>query len=145
MLDLVFVCKLLQGKADERNEQLRALANIFDWEKPDGNYEEWLYEKLSVYPPMKLILKLCRGNAISFKQLAIQIFAGVETTIAEKATETLLALGPLARENVGKFDERVLLPSRVHLLFKGLKGVFACINPNCSHGNEAKGVKIGDI
>lgn len=136
---------LLQGKEDERNEQLKALANTFNWKRPDGNYEEWLFEKLSAYPPMKLILKLCRGNAISFKQLAKKIFAGVETNIAEKATETLLALGPLARKNVGKFDERVLLPSRVHLLFKGLKGVFTCINPNCSHGHVAKGVKIGNI
>jgi len=136
---------LLHGNGEERNIQLHKLANLLGWCIPDDNCEEWLYKHLSEYPPMKLILKLCRGKAISFTDLAKQLFPDAESSCAEKATETLLALGPLARSNIKKDDERILLPSRIHLLFKGLRGVFACINPECNHGFKSKGIEVGHI
>ncbi|MEG3439468.1 DEAD/DEAH box helicase [Pannus brasiliensis CCIBt3594] len=46
----------------------------------------------------------------------------------EKALAYLVQLGTLARENP---DDLPLLPVRLHLLFRGLEGVYACINSAC--------------
>lgn len=46
----------------------------------------------------------------------------------DQALESLLALMSFARE---KGTERVFAPVRSHLFFRGLPGLFACINPNC--------------
>lgn len=136
---------LLQDTISNRLVQLKKLSDLLAWDRPDGNYEMWLYRHLSQYPPMNFMIQLCRGKAISLAELTSALFPGVEEQVAAKALETLLALGPLARKNYGQEDECVLLPSRVHMLFKGLRGVFACINPECSHGYSAKGFSIGRI
>lgn len=136
---------LLQDTVDNRIVQLNKLADLLNWQQPDKDYEAWLYRHLSQYPPMNLMVKLCRGKAISLAGLTSALFPGVEYSLAAKAIETLLALGPLARKNANEDGECVLLPSRVHMMFKGLRGIFACINPECSHGYSAKGFFIGQI
>ena len=50
---------------------------------------------------------------------------------AKPALAHLLQLGTLAREND---DDLPLLPVKLHLLFRSLEGVYACVNPNCSGG-----------
>lgn len=47
---------------------------------------------------------------------------------AKPALAHLLQLGTLAREND---NDLPLLPVRLHLLFRSLEGVYACINSNC--------------
>jgi len=47
----------------------------------------------------------------------------------EKALAYLVQLGTLARENSADLP---LLPVRLHLLFRSLEGVYACINPACT-------------
>ena len=39
----------------------------------------------------------------------------------------------------------VLFPARMHMLFRGIKGVYACSNPNCKHAHSDKGLRLGDI
>ncbi len=46
----------------------------------------------------------------------------------EDIYECLVQLGTLARENS---NELPLLPVRLHLLFRSIEGLFACVNPNC--------------
>ena len=53
----------------------------------------------------------------------------INDTDAKSALAHLLQLGTLARENK---DDLPLLPVRLHLLFRSLEGVYACVNPNCS-------------
>ncbi len=54
--------------------------------------------------------------------------AAVETQ-HEQALARLVQLGTLARE---RHDDLPLLPVRLHLLFRSIEGLYACINPNCS-------------
>ncbi len=42
-------------------------------------------------------------------------------------------------------EGKVLLPSRVHLMFKGLNGIYACINANCQHHYDVNGITLGNI
>ncbi len=48
--------------------------------------------------------------------------------MAEDALSRVLQLGALAREHS---DDLPLLPVRLHLLFRGLEGVYGCVNPEC--------------
>jgi ATP-dependent helicase YprA (DUF1998 family) len=48
--------------------------------------------------------------------------------MAEAALSRLLQLGTLARE---RSEDLPLLPVRLHLLFRGMEGVYSCVNPAC--------------
>lgn len=56
------------------------------------------------------------------------------TEILQQALSHLVQLGTLARLNS---NDLPLLPVRLHLLFRSLEGLYACINPQC-HGVKAK-------
>ncbi|MFT5872267.1 MAG: ATP-dependent helicase YprA (DUF1998 family) [Clostridium sp.] len=131
----------LQGSNHEVILELNKLVNIFKWSARIENIPVWLYENLSTYPPMLELIALCSGKAVEFSKIASGIFENVEIKKAEKATEILLSLGTLSKSKQNK----VLLPSRVHLMFKGLNGIFACLNPNCTHSHDVMGIKIGNI
>lgn len=47
----------------------------------------------------------------------------------KQALANLIQLGTLARENA---NDLPLLPVRLHLLFRSIEGLFACVNPECS-------------
>ena len=100
----------------------------------------WLYENLTDYRPFAEMFKLCRGNSISLNELAKNIFPKLKTEDALKAVSILLAVAPLAKK-----DNAVLFPVRMHMLFRGLKGVYACANPNCSHSHSYDKLTLGEI
>lgn len=131
----------LQGCESEIKDQLVLLSNSMNWQPVSKKFPEWLYENLSIYPPMLELIKLCRGKATAFKVIAQNVFKDVDQSLAERATEVLLSLGTMAKSN----NDKVLLPSRVHLLFRGIDGIFACLNPQCDHSNEAIGISLGKI
>ncbi|MBV4436321.1 DEAD/DEAH box helicase [Clostridium tyrobutyricum] len=131
----------LQSNEKDLRDQLIILSQLFKWEKIIDNYNNWLYKNLSKYPPMLELIKLCSGRGVAFKEIANCVFEGVSQEDAEKATEILLALGTLSRSKDGK----VLLPAKVHLLFRGINGIYACINPECKDNHEVMGIKIGHI
>lgn len=57
------------------------------------------------------------------------LFPAIDPDIARPAVDALLELASMARH----FPEAPpLLPARVHMLFRGLPGLWACTNPNCS-------------
>lgn len=72
------------------------------------------------------------GRPTAFNALANELFG--ETVNATIALDGLLASMAFARR---KSDGRVLLPSRAHLLFRGLAGVHACTNTACSERQDA--------
>lgn len=98
--------------------------------------ENWLYEQLSKSTPMLRIMKKCRGNATTLDNLAKSAFPNNEMYIAKKATEVFLSVAPLAKNT----DAQVLFPSRLHMMFSGIPGIYACSNPNCT---EKSHVELG--
>lgn len=110
----------------------------FDDEK---SVEVWLYKCLFNTNPMRRIMQATRGNAISFNQLALKAFPGEEAEIAQKATNAFLAIAPLAK-NV---NNQVLYPARLHMMFRGLQGIYACSNPMCKHKNHDGSLGLGRV
>lgn len=131
----------LQGSDNEVKSQIEILSQGLSWGQISENIYEYLYNNLSQYPPMLELIRLCSGHGVEFGKIASSIFTSTDQIKAEKATEILISLGTLAKSKGNK----VLLPSRVHLLFKGLNGIFACLNPSCSCSHEVMGIKLGNI
>ena len=103
--------------------------------------EIWLYDNLSNCNPMRRIMRETRGKATSFKMLAAKTFPGVDETLAQKATSAFLAIAPLAKNKEGN----VLYPARLHMLFRGLQGIYACSNPSCTCKNHDGTMGLGHI
>lgn len=110
----------------------------FDDEK---SVEVWLYKCLLNTNPMRRIMQATRGNAISFNQLALKAFPDEEAEIAQKATSAFIAIAPLAKNA----NDQVLYPARLHMMFRGLQGIYACSNPMCKHRNHDGSLGLGRI
>jgi len=95
----------------------------------------YLYDRLYGFGPVEMLIAASAGRAISLTQLATKVFPEAAPLVARRATEALLALGVYAHNG-----QRPLLQTRLHLLFRGLPSLWACINLHCSArlstGNE---------
>lgn len=94
---------------------------------------------LTGFGPLELLIEQASGNATDFAELARALFPDSEGTEAERATDGLLALGTFARRTEPAREEQPLLPTRVHLLFRGLPPLYACINSDCTSRRTALG------
>src|SRR5262249_35385512 len=66
--------------------------------------------------------------ALPITEIAEHLFPGIPHDRAERAVTTLVALGSTARPRDG---EPGLLPCRIHSFFRGLPGLWACLDPDC--------------
>lgn len=143
---LDFDIDALQGDWDTKKEAIADFARRlkfdtdcdFDDEK---SVEVWLYKCLFNTNPMRRIMQATRGNAMSFNQLALKAFPSEEAEIAQKATSAFLAIAPLAKNA----NNQVLYPARLHMMFRGLQGIYACSNPMCSHKNHDGSLGLGKV
>ncbi|NMA95176.1 MAG: DEAD/DEAH box helicase, partial [Clostridiales bacterium] len=103
--------------------------------------QNWLYDFLNTFNPMLALMNECRGQAIPYSSLPGKLFPNIDNEIARKALETLLVLAPLAKDKSGQ----VLFPARLHMMFRGLQGIFACCNPHCPDARSSEGLRIGKI
>src|SRR5262249_14277571 len=78
------------------------------------------------------------ANLITSKPRALGAIADVlcmEMQDAPRAFESLLALMSFGHE---QGTNRVFAPVRSHLFFRGLPGLFACVDPNCRHRQQSE-------
>ena len=137
------------GQFEDRDEvKLSALLSF--WRQLDGfdsgitsleSVYNWMYENLVYYRPFHELIKNCRGNAVSLGELSSGIFPELNPEDALKAVSVLLAIAPLAKNAKGS----VLFPARMHMLFKGISGIYACTNANCSCSHSEGGLTLGEI
>ena len=136
------------GKARQTALNLvNSLAKHLHWSECDTGVDEaglveYLYTSLDGYEPAERIISKTSGNAMAFSQLAEEIFPGYPGEVSRSALENLLSLTTCARKTVKGRGERVLTPSRVHLFFRGLPPIFACINPRCDKRREDPGADL---
>ncbi len=92
---------------------------------------EDLYRALSDHPRLLDLRLRTARRAREFGELAGEIWGGVgDERERNRATAGLLSAGALARQ---EDDPEIppLLPSRLHLMFRGLAGIWACVDPEC--------------
>lgn len=107
----------------------------------EEDVEQWLYSELIKLKPLLKIMENCRGKAVSFEKLASNVFPEVSEEIAQKAVSVLLSIAPMAKNKEGQ----VLFPSRLHMMFRGIRGIYACANPNCSEKHHTSDIPLGKI
>lgn len=90
---------------------------------------EYLFNLLTGWGPAEQMVEYVSGNAVQLSQLSSHLFPNAPKPLAERATEALIALGSFAYRNA---DDQVFLPTRLHLLYRGVPGLYACINPECN-------------
>ena len=90
---------------------------------------ELLHDGLSNFGPMSLLVNETMQRAQPVSELGAAIFLDVETELADRAVSALVALGSAARRSA---DDAGLLPCRVHAFFRGLPGLWACLDPDCT-------------
>jgi hypothetical protein len=111
-----------------------ALASVvasLGWDSPNGERRQYVGKQLAGTGPLELLIEICAGNGTAFESLAHQLFPTVSQEQAEAATDGLLALGSFARRHEAGRQEQPLLPTRVHMFFRGLPSVHACLNEEC--------------
>lgn len=101
-----------------------------------------LYAALVEQPYVNQLIQEAAGNARALSDLATAVFP--EAIDGRRALEALLTVGTLARL---KADEPGLIPTRVHGMFRGLHGLYACINTECSgrQADPGQGALLGKL
>lgn len=108
----------------------------------DGECGPALYQALQDFPPMNLLVNATMREAAPLEELGRVLFPIGDTDLADRAVTTLIALGSAAHRAPG---EPGLLPCRVHAFFRGLPGLWACLDPNCSGESATHGSPIGSL
>ena len=99
-----------------------------------------LFEWLTGFGPPSVSSSSFPGAQFDCRELERRLFGSAPD--ADRATASLLALATFARR---RRDQRVLLPTRLHMFFRGLPGLFACINPECDQARDNNGSITGRL
>lgn len=138
----------LKGDFKSKLACIKQIAKNLDWKYSEDDLStverlsHWLYTKLSKNSNMIKIIEASNGKATSFEKLSIIAFGSKNLSVSKDATSVLLLLAHLAK----KPDGNVYLPTRVHLMFRGISGLSACINSDCQYGDaNSKSLGLGKI
>src|SRR5262249_8865168 len=106
------------------------LCTSLDWPRPapDRGLPDFLFEHLTGFGPAERLVDVVAGTALRLPELQQCLFGN--SVHAQRATASLIALATFARR---QRDGRVLLPTRLHMFFRGLPALFACVDPRCTH------------
>lgn len=113
---------------DERTSVIQPLLQ-YRGTKEEASPELALFKALESFAPMGRLINWTMKQARSVAMLGSEIFPTSPPEIANTAVTVLMALGSIARPD-GKAMS--LLPCRVHNFFRGLSGLWVCMDPNCA-------------
>ena len=95
-----------------------------------GSVERKLYEALKSFEPMNELVNRTMKEACPVHELGAQLFPSIEDkSKTDQAVTTLAALGSLARPDA---RQPGLLPCRVHAFYRGLPGLWVCMDQECT-------------
>ena len=112
----------------ERFETVQAFVKFRGVSK-EVTVERMLYQALFDYGPMKQLINETMTEARPLGELGREMFPNTSEALANAALTTLMALGSLARREPHMPG---LLPCRIHNFFRGLPGLWVCMDPDCS-------------
>ena len=118
------------NEAASGEERLAAVKPLLDYRQVrcDGQPEAALYSALANFPSMGRLINKTMKNAVPVAELGKMLFPEAPTETADAAASALMALGSAARQDGSAAS---LLPSRIHGFFRGLPGLWVCMDPDC--------------
>ena len=114
------------------SERLASIQPLLDHCDVKGDYttEAALYHALANFGPMGKLVNSTMKEAQPIAELGRILFPTIAPEKkANAAVTTLMALGSVARVEP---NTPGLLPCRIHNFFRGLPGLWICMDPNCS-------------
>lgn len=117
--------------SEDPDARARAVAPILAYRQVHntGNVEQDLHTALLGFAPLGLLTNWTMKEARPIADLGKTLFPSVSPDLADRAATSLLILASTARQNL---HDASLLPCRVHSLFRGLPGIWVCMDPECS-------------
>lgn len=97
----------------------------------DRSTPEVLHGVLKSFGPLGLLINRTMKQALPVADLPALVFPQAPAATAGSALAVLTTLATLAKPEP---DAANLLPSRIHTFFRGLQGLWVCMNPQCSGG-----------
>lgn len=124
-------------KADTEEERKALIQPLLDHRRAGdaGRLESSLYRALSEFPPLGQLINTTMKRARPIQDLGADLFPDVPVEQADAATTVLMALGSVARPDA---NSPGLLPCRVHNFFRGLPGLWVCMDPACGELAESE-------
>lgn len=128
--------------AEDDPTRLAAVANLLRYRgvtaEEGASSSAVLHKALHDFPPLARLVNETMKKALPVSELGDFVFPDVGHEIAERAVSTLISLASAARLSD---DEAGLLPCRVHAFFRGLPGLWACLDSDCNvdRGDIPKG------
>lgn len=95
---------------------------------PSADLEKSLFAALETFAPLGLLVNMTMKAARPVADLGAALFPDAPD-LADRAVTSLLALGSVARESA---DAAGLLPCRIHNFYRGLPGLWVCMDPECT-------------
>lgn len=121
--------------ASTDSDRLAAIKPLLDYRHVKGDYasEVALYHALADFGPMGLLVNMTMKQAIPVAELGRDLFPTAAPKKIDAAVTVLMALGSVAR-----LDPKTpgLLPCRIHSFFRGLPGLWVCMDPDCEELTE---------
>ncbi|XHB98865.1 DEAD/DEAH box helicase [Nitratireductor sp. ac15] len=125
-------------EADTDDAKLALLTPLLDYRCVTGadSTERGLFDALNSFPPMCALINATMKEARPIAELGTFLFADdVPSKMADEAVTVLMALGSIARPEPNLPG---LLPCRIHNFFRGLPGLWVCMDPDCSELSESQ-------
>ena len=116
---------------DERTDLLKSFLE-YRHVALEGTLEARLYQALSEFPPLGLLINNTMKQARPIQELGSELFPDAPR-LADSAVSVLMALGSMARTDP---KGPGLLPCRIHNFFRGLPGLWVCMDKACSEVAE---------
>jgi ATP-dependent helicase YprA (DUF1998 family) len=120
-------------EADTDDARLSQIASFLEYRNIDRPWQlqRALYDALVDYAPMANLINISMNEAQPVEALGGALFdASFPPDVTAQAVTNLIALGSAARRDP---TEPGLLPCRVHSFYRGLAGLWVCMDPNCSN------------
>jgi ATP-dependent helicase YprA (DUF1998 family) len=115
--------------------QLKAVEGFLAYRQVPSNkdVDACLFQALSGFKPFNLLVNETMTGAVPVAELGERVFPGLDAPQSSTAISSLLAIGSRARTGP---DKPSLLPCRVHSFFRGLPGLWVCLDSGCSELDE---------
>lgn len=97
--------------------------------EPSVPLHQTLHRALKSFSPMSKLINLTMTEAQPVADLGEMLFEDTPSDVADRAVTTLIALASMAKPDS---NQRGLMPCRVHSFYRGLAGLWVCMDSQCS-------------
>lgn len=142
VLNSVALGDLLAATSD--SARLAAIDSLLKYRgvEASGAFRPALMAALEEYAPLSLLINATMDAAYSISELSELAFEGVTAAEADSALTILLTLASMAKLNE---NDVPLFPARAHMFFRGLPGLWACLNPHCPYDADTDNPEHGPV